>query len=30
MHARGVIFNLASKGLIFTEKFEEITVIGIM
>ena len=30
MHAKGVMFNLALKGLVFTEKIEEITVIGVM
>jgi len=30
MHARGVMFNLALKDLNFTEKIEEITVIGVM
>jgi len=30
MNARGVMFNLALKGLIFIEKIEEIIVIGVM
>ena len=30
MNARGVMFNLALKGLVFTEKIEKITVIGVM
>jgi len=30
MHARGVVLNVAWKDLVFTEKIEEITVIGLM
>jgi len=30
MNTRGVMFNLALKGLIFTEKIEEITGIGLV
>jgi len=30
MHARGVVLNLALKDLVFTEKIEEITVIGVI
>ena len=30
MNARCVMFNLALNGLIFTEKIEKITVIGVM
>ena len=30
MDARGVVLNIAGKGLVLTEKNEEITVIGLM
>jgi len=30
MNARSVMFNLALKGLIFTEKIKEIIVIGVL
>ena len=30
MDARGVVLNIAWKDLVFTEKIEEITVIGLM